>query len=111
MGSYNILIADIKCSNCNASYEGKIQFRYGNTVQLKYRIGDKVEWGGNQIGNPNERKVKVYGILESEQCPVCANENKNNEFDIFIENGVLVSFSVMQEYNYEGEGNYMVLEN
>jgi len=111
MGSYNTLITDIKCSNCNASFEGKIQFRYGNTVQLKYRIGDKVEWGGNQIGHPNERKVKVYGILESEQCPVCGKENENNEFDIFVENRVLVSVSVMQKYDYEGEGNYMVLEN
>ena len=110
MGSYNILIAQVKCSICDSSYEGKIQFRYGNTLQFKYRIGDRLQWGGNQVSTPDEKKVKVYGIVESDPCPVCGKENKDNEFDLLIGNGIIASVSVMKNYDYEGEGNYMVLE-
>ena len=110
MGSFNVLTTTVKCSNCKNIYQGRIQFRYGNTWQIEYRIGDKLEWGGNQIGNPNEKKVKAYGILESELCPACGKVNKNNEFDILVENSVLVNVTIMQNYDYEGEGNYMVLE-
>ena len=111
MSSFNVLIANIKCPNCENTYEGRVQFKYGDTWQLEYRIGDKLKWGGNEIGKPSAKKVKVYGILESDTCPVCAGENKNNEFDILVEDGVIVGVSKLINYDYQDEGKYIVLEN
>ncbi|QEH41133.1 hypothetical protein [Chitinophaga sp. XS-30] len=112
MGSFNILLAEIPCTSCGNKYEGKIQFKFGNTWQLRYRIGDVVKWGGNDIGVPGLLKVKVYGILESDICPVCNQINKGNEFDIFLEQDVIKSVSVLEDLPsyFANEGNYNVIE-
>lgn len=112
MGSFNILFAEISCSNCGNKYEGKIQFKFGNTWQLRYRIGEVLKWGGNDIGAPGLLKVKVYGILESDICPVCRQINKNNEFDIFLEQDVIKSVSILNHLSSYSlnEGNYEVIE-
>ena len=110
MGSFNVLVVNVKCANCNEVYEGTIQFKYGHTRQLEYKIGDKLQWGGNDIGKPGEKKVKVYGILESDQCSICGEINTANEFDIFVQDGVLIGVTPMIHYDYLGEGEYKIIE-
>ena len=85
MSSFNTLNAAIQCSSSKSNYVGNIQFKFGNTWQLKYSIGQIVKWGGNDIGESNLAEVKVYGILELDECSICGGINTNNEFDIFIE--------------------------
>lgn len=110
MSAFNILNSKIKCSECDCTYMGKVQFKFGDTWQLQYKIGDKIKWGGNDIGKPSISKVKVYGILEIDECPICGKENLNNEFDIDIENDIIIAISPMREIkDYFGdEGNYKI---
>jgi len=89
MGSYNILHTTVLCSNCKNFYSGKIQFKFGNTWQFHYKLGEKITWGGNDTGIANAPKVKVYGILEENLCPICKNVNEDNEFDILFENDII----------------------
>ena len=105
-----MLNANIKCSKCDNIYEGRVQFKYGHTRQLEYKIGDKLQWGGNDIGESGAKKVKVYGILESDQCPRCSELNTANEFDIIVEDGIIIDLAPMTVYDYSGEGNYKILE-
>jgi hypothetical protein len=111
MGAYNVLITDVQCSNCKNFYEGKIQFKYGDTWQLQYRIGDKIKWGGNDTGVPNVEKIKAYGILETDRCPICNQLNAQCEFDIYIEKDVIIQVGNMRDISdyFTNEGNYQVL--
>jgi hypothetical protein len=71
MGFFNELIVSVQCSDCNNVYETRIQFKFGATRQLEYKIGNKVIWGFNEIGKPDLTKVKVYGVLGDDVCPIC----------------------------------------
>lgn len=57
MGFFNTLITETTCPNCGAKSEIRIQYKYGNTRQLHYSMGDGITWGGNDIGNPALTKV------------------------------------------------------
>lgn len=110
MGAYNILYADVQCSECKNIYEGQVQFKFGDTWLRKYKVGDVIKWGGNDIGSPNLSEVKVYGILDSDECPVCKNINRNNEFDIFISKDVINNVALMSDVKdyFSDEGNYKI---
>ena len=84
-----------------------IQFKYGNTWQHKYRIGDQLKWGGNDKGSPEYRRVLVAGIAGP--CPVCGADYL--EFEVLIENGVLVAVSKASEASVcDNEDGFIVLE-
>jgi hypothetical protein len=93
MGAFNTLVTDVQCSNCNNTYKGNIQFKYGDTWQFEYKLGDKLKWGGNDIGISGSPKVKVYGILHNDTCPICHQINLNEEFDIYVENDIITSIT------------------
>ena len=59
MGSFNILITEIICPNCGVSSPIRIQYKYGNTCQLQYKIGDSITWGVNDKGEPELTNVKA----------------------------------------------------
>jgi len=111
MGFFNELISKVQCSNCKTFYEARIQFKFGATRQLEYKIGDKIIWGFNEVGKPGITKAKVYGILGDEECPICHNKNEHDEFDIFVEKDTVIEFSEMaslSDYNVN-EGSYRIL--
>ena len=113
MGSFNILKANIKCRNCRLEFEARIQFKYGDTWQLEYQVGDTIAWGGNDIGSPGKRKVMVHGILETEKCSVCGKECADEEFDIILESDKIVGLRNMldrQIYIENDEGYYFLPE-
>jgi hypothetical protein len=113
MSAFNVLNAEIICTSCGEKYLGRIQFKYGDTWQLEYFIGDRLKWGGNDIGIPGVTKVKVYGILETESgtCSKCGSPNSQDEYDIFVEKDVIIALSALEEIKdyFENEGNYKIL--
>jgi len=117
MGSYNILITDIQCPGCGKKNEAHIQFKYANTWQHKYRIGDALLWSNTRydLGSASIRRVKAYGIIESTQCTFCNENILPEEYDVFIEDNVLRSCGTIEDpedyLQYSpGEGCYFVLE-
>lgn len=96
MGSFNTLYCHVNCSYCGHEQEALIQFKYGNTWQFKYHIGDVIQWGGNDIGNQHLQSVMAYGIVES---TVCINCNKNvlpEEYDITIDSNTITGIRLME---------------
>jgi sarcosine oxidase delta subunit len=108
MSAFNILISEIQCPQCGKFYNGRIQFKFGDTWQFEYKLGDKIKWGGNDIGKPNIKKVKVYGILESSKCPFCQFEDNQNEFDIIVENDIIKNIRLMSDINSYNNGEYKI---
>lgn len=116
MGFYNILHLKVKCGNCSIEYDGKIQFKFGHTRQLKYNIGEAIIWkGANDIGIPGIPKIKVYGILEDfGTCPHCnlSEPDPGREYDIFIENDIILGAEEIDNafhYLEANEGCYLVV--
>lgn len=110
MGAYNTLTTDICCQNCHRMYNAKVQFKFGDTWQFEYKVGDKIVRGGNDIGMKDLPKVKVYGVVEAAACPYCGYFNEE-EYDINIEKDVIKSVTPMsnlQDYNNDEDGNFFV---
>lgn len=93
MGLFNILLAVVVCPDCKEKSIGRLQFKFGNTFQLLYNIGDTITWGGNDYGNADLNEVKAYGILESTTCPICNKDNIPEDYDIFFKQSVIIDAS------------------
>jgi len=110
MSAYNVLIATITCPNCYQQNEGKFQFRFGDTWQHCYKLGDIIKWGGYDIGKPNLPAVKAYGILESDYCTNCGY-NLETEYDLLIQDDRIKGITVaqnIQDDNSDAEGNFCI---
>lgn len=70
MGAFNTLIAELHCPRCGQAFEDRVQFKYGDTWQFEYRLGDTLRWGGSDFGKPGAKKVVVDGCPEN-GCPEC----------------------------------------
>lgn len=78
MRAFNVLVEERSCPNCGVLVTLEIQFKYGDTSQYRYRIGDAVRWGGNDIGRDGFPLVVASGIAE---CPRCGVDT---DFDVWI---------------------------
>ena len=49
MSAYNTVVLpdEEKCPHCGAAIRRRVQFKYGDTWQHDYMIGDRIKWGGN----------------------------------------------------------------
>lgn len=112
MSAFNILQTKACCSSCFNESSARIQFKFGDTWQLEYMIGDKIKWGGNDNGRPGFIRVKVYGIIESTKCPVCNKHCLPEEYDILIEHDVIMgALPISNPTDYTlGNEKYVVLE-
>jgi hypothetical protein len=72
MGAYNEVKASANCPNCGNTVTVDVQFKYGNTNGFRYNIGDRLNWGGNDIGVRGVQEVNVEG--EAVLCPICGYE-------------------------------------
>ncbi len=111
MGAYNILKVNEQCLNCGTSFTMNVQFKFGDTWQYNYVIGEKLRWGGADVGIPNLDKVKVYGISELEHCPHCQH-SITSEYDIMISNDVILNINPLvdlADYNLDVDGCYCLL--
>jgi Immunity protein 44 len=84
---------------------------FGATRQLQYKIGDKIMWGFNEIGKPDLTKVKVYGVLGDDLCPICNNKNQNEEFDIYIEKDIITAINKIENSKefFLNDGHYKII--
>ena len=115
MGAYNRLHTPFTCPDCNQQFAGILQFKYGHTWQLNYHLEDTLQWGGNDIGSPDFKKVRVYGIMEVETCPLCHSFILQEDYDILVENNTLKSITPlasMKDYLEAPavDGDYIPLE-
>lgn len=71
MGAYNeaTCAKQVVCLRCGSLLQRIVQFKYGDTWQHRNAIGDHLQWGGNDVGEPNHLLVAVKGYPEA--CPVC----------------------------------------
>jgi hypothetical protein len=107
MGAFNTVIAEVVCPKCRKWSEFQIQFKYGNTWQHAYRIGEKLQWGGNDIGLPGKNKVKVESI--GGPCPQCGIDAI--EFDVIVEADIITGVvPVGLERSGASEEGYTVIE-
>jgi len=108
MGIINILTANISCPNCKEQSDFKIQFRYGETWNYEYKLGDVLKWGGNEVGKKGVKKVAVEGI--GGPCPKCGTRFLN--FEIEIKNDRIDNVKGLDhEKEYPSkEGYYEIIE-
>lgn len=88
MGAYNTLIIDQVCTRCHNQVEVRIQFKYGDTWQYIYRLGDRLKWGGNAIGQPGAKQVVADGAVEVPWCPIC--QYTFPDYEVCIEDDKIV---------------------
>lgn len=79
MSAFNTVHANVKCPSCGQQVEIMAQFKYGDTWQYEYSIGDLIRWGGNQIGAPGARRAVVDAVVE--RCPSCNMDS----WDLYVE--------------------------
>lgn len=77
MGAFNIVRACAVCPTCRQETAVAVQFKYGDTWQHEYDVGDQLRWGGNDIGVKGKKHVVVDGIAEV-PCAHCGSEGEWN---------------------------------
>lgn len=106
MSAFNVLVGLARCPGCEHVEEFEVQFKYGNTWQNRYKLGDKIQWGGNDIGQPDCERVVVEGI--GGPCPHCGKDDI--EFDIYLERDSLTSLTVLglERANFSKKGYQII---
>lgn len=87
MSAYNTVSAELRCPHCGGSTRTQVQFKYGDTWQFDYRLGDTLRWGGNDIGEPGRKHVVVDGAAAN-PCSRCGYSAEWNAY-VHVENDVL----------------------
>lgn len=108
MGAFNVVSVAARCPACNQTVPVGVQFKYGDTWQHQYRVGDALKWGGNDVGVPGHRRVVVDGVAEP--CAKCSSENEWN-FYVFLERDVIVAVEpTTGEHRFPTDRTFIVLE-
>jgi hypothetical protein len=109
MGAYNTVEAKLVCPRCKSEVSATIQFKYGDTWQYRYALGDRIRWGGNDIGAPGERKVVVDGIVEN-QCPICGYGDEWNVYVRIGDDQLRAVDNATGEYDFAKVGKTYIVE-
>lgn len=110
MNAYNTVVLhnEEHCPHCGSTIRRRVQFKYGDTRQHDYEVGDRIAWGGNDVGEP-ATLVKVLGYPED--CPVRGNDF-GGVVDVIVRNGVIedVVPGATRPYIEAGNASYIVVE-
>jgi len=108
MGTFNTVVSELICPSCELDVTLQAQFKYGDVWQHEYRIGDKLKWGANNIGQLGENVV-VDGA--GDVCPRCQYDM--NDLEIWIIEGIIQKVVLSSgEFDFSSqEENYSVLPN
>ena len=88
MGAFNVVKGTSSCPNCGQVVVFDVQFKYGDTWQYVYRLGDTLRWGGNDIGEPGFSRVLVEGVGGP-----CSHYGVDNlDFDVILEKDRILGF-------------------
>lgn len=85
MGAFNTVGLPWTVPGTCKVVEIKVQFKFGDTWQYEYRVGDTLRWGGNDIGDRTAKHVVVDGCLESASSPGGVPE----DFEVHVVDGVI----------------------
>ncbi|GLY06289.1 hypothetical protein [Actinoplanes sp. NBRC 101535] len=106
MGAFSVVTApEETCPHCGSRIRRGVQFKYGALWANRYAVGDPVEWGAGDAGEP-ARLVQVMG--DPEPCPVCGDEPEW-VYDIVVRDGVIVSVERGTSDPYVGSDDYVVV--
>jgi hypothetical protein len=84
VGAYNIVLVPWEDAKSGRKLTLRVQFKFGDTWQFEYRVGDRIRWGGNDIGPRDAKYVVVDGALEGDPP-----EDVSEDFEIYIEDSVI----------------------
>ncbi|MEU0879807.1 hypothetical protein ABZ345_14465 [Lentzea sp. NPDC005914] len=113
MGAFNILVMpelEWWCPRCGLGKTRFVQFKYGAQIQKEYYVGDTLEWGTLDRGEPGLRHVAVLGFGLS--CVDCGYQD-DQDYRIDIRSDVISSVVPDDgELDYLSQGNHywLVLE-
>ncbi len=88
MSAYNIVHTTAACSRCGTAVPASVQFKFGDTSQCNYAVGDAVRWGGNDNGKPTSGLVAVDGVAAL-SCGACGKAEER-DFYVWIDNNKIV---------------------
>jgi hypothetical protein len=87
VSAFNRVFVEQACPHCGAVIDRAYQFKYGDTWQYDYRLGDTLRWGGNDRGIRGLPSATTDGVPE--QCISCGFD-EDAVYVVRIENDVLV---------------------
>ena len=87
MSAFNRVLVGQPCPHCGAVVERAYQFKFGDTWQYDYRLGDRLRWGGNDRGTPGLSSAATECVPEA--CVRCGFD-EDAVYVIRIENDLLV---------------------
>jgi hypothetical protein len=106
MSAFNVVSVEQTCPSCQNRVSVRIQFKYGDTWQNEYRLGDRIRWGGNDTGAPGRRRVVLDGA--GERCPKCGYSDW--DFYVFLQDDVLSSVKVASgEFDFVSTGGEPII--
>lgn len=109
MGAFNTvtLASPEECPRCHSIIRRRVQFKYGDTWQYDYAIGDRLRWEGNRIGRL-ARLAKALG--DPEDCPVCGFD-LGGVFDVVVRDGIIEAVVPGSTRPYiEADNSYIIVE-
>lgn len=107
MSAFNTVTLSWPDPKSGRTMELRVQFKFGDTWQHEYREGDRLKWGGNDIGPQKARYVVVDGALEG-----MPPEGMGEDFEVHIRDGIIEKV-VPASGNFDflsSEHTYIVLE-
>lgn len=110
MSAYNIVRAELACPSCKSEVSVRVQFKFADTWQHEYEVGDVLRWGGNDVGERALAHAVIDGVVEG-SCPRCGYEG---EWDVYlhVRNDRIDRVERADgRYNFAADGHtYIVLE-
>jgi hypothetical protein len=88
MGAFNTVEIRGTCPCCKKEVNLEVQFKYGDTYQYDYKLGDVITWGGNDIGKPGRSRVVVDGAAGCPNCPGC---DFDLDYEVWLEKDRIVA--------------------
>ena len=84
MRAFNMVMVAWKDQMSGFTIDLRIQFKFCDTWQNYYRVGDQIEWGGNNIGPKNAEYVLVDGCVDGQ-----ASIGVGEDFEVHIHANVI----------------------
>ena len=110
MSAFNtvVLAAEEVCPRCGSLIRRRVQFKYGDAWQYDYVVGDRISWGGNDVGKP---AGLVVALGHSQDCPVCGFY-PGGVFDVILRGDVIedVVPGSTQPYIDADNATYLIVE-
>ena len=84
MSAFNTVVVPWIDPQSSQQTELRVQFKFGDTWQYEYHLGDRIKWGGNDIGPRDAKYVIADGCLEG-----TPPQGLGEDFEVHIRDGVI----------------------